>query len=227
MAEPARKRGRPPKARAITNAEWKESLRKPEDISPRGQMGLRLLVHGGMTVKDAAATIGMHPGSLGIIKNSPAGKAYMDSAHKVLENKALQGSALISALSRRAIEIIAETMEDAENPALRLKAAQDIADRAPETAKTQKHHVESFTLSGKDAQAIALAMTESAKAMQSKEYQEIAAGGDFIKTDLAIGSDASDSTDDDVSSHVQEKVKLLLDPVAHPSEDDDWKSGNP
>lgn len=142
--------------------EWQAGLRHPRQLSARARMGLRLLVHTAVpTVKAAAEAVGMTPQALAIVKNSPAGIEYMENAHKILEDKTLEGSVLMDRLGRRAVEVIAGTMEDAGSEALRLKAAQDLADRSSSYSKVQKHQVESFTLSGKDAKEIAAALVDA------------------------------------------------------------------
>lgn len=91
---------------------------------------------------------------------------FMQSAHDHINNTALQTNELIEKLSRRAIEVIGTTMEDASSEALRLKAAIDLADRGPETSKIQKHQVESFSLTSEDARAIAESMVQAASIRQ-------------------------------------------------------------
>jgi excinuclease UvrABC nuclease subunit len=69
-------------------------------------------------------------------------------------------------LSVRAVAKLEETMESASNETLRFKAAQDLADRGPQTSKVQRHQVETWSMSSDDAKAIADAMVESAQIRQ-------------------------------------------------------------
>lgn len=127
-------------------------------------MALRLYVHAAVpTLKAAAAATGLHPRYLAKVSRTPAGMKFMATAHEHINNTALQTNELIEKLSRRAIEVIGTTMEDASSEALRLKAAIDLADRGPETSKIQKHQVESFSLTSEDARAIAESMVSAAR----------------------------------------------------------------
>jgi predicted nucleotide-binding protein len=139
------------------------NAREVEDLSPRVRMALRLYVHGVVKTQIEAARIaGLSNAYFCQVVNSPAGQTYMKSAHNIIEENAHDVNALIKRLSHRAIEVIGGLMEDASKEDIRLRAAQDIADRGDETAKIQKHQVETFTLSGADARAIAESMVQAA-----------------------------------------------------------------
>lgn len=86
----------------------------------------------------------------------------METAHSHINNTALKTNELIEKLSRRAVEVIGTTMEEASSEGLRLKAAIDLADRGSETSKIHKHQVESFTLGAEDARNIAESMVAAA-----------------------------------------------------------------
>ncbi len=94
----------------------------------------------------------------------------MKTAHDHINNTALQTNELIDKLGRRAIEVIGTTMEDGSSEALRLKAAIDLADRAPETSKIHKHQVEGFMLGSEDARAIAESMVAAAAVRQANSH---------------------------------------------------------
>lgn len=136
----------------------------PEDFSPRVKLALRLYVHGVCkTQVDAAKQAGLHPQTFHAILKTPAGKHYMQTAHQLIEQHAHDTNTLIQKLSHRAIEVIGTMMEDAGKEDVRLRAAQDLADRGSETAKIQKHQVESFTLGNADARALAESITMAAQ----------------------------------------------------------------
>lgn len=138
------------------------------DLQPRVRMGLRLFVHCAVpTLREAAEAVGLSPVYLHKMSRTRAGIEFMETAHAMIQQTALTTSALIEKLSRRAIEVIGTTMEDASSEALRLKAAIDLADRGPETSKIQKHQVESFTLGSEDARLIAASMVSAAAVRQA------------------------------------------------------------
>jgi hypothetical protein len=128
----------------------------PESLSPRVKLALRLYVHGVVpTQKAAAEAAGLHPMSFHTVLHTAAGQAYMKTAHELIEQHAHDTNALIQGLSVRAIQVLGTLMEDAGKEDVRLRAAVDLADRGTETAKIHKHQVESFTLAGADARALA------------------------------------------------------------------------
>lgn len=143
------------------------NARQVEDLSPRVRMALRLYVHGAVkTQREAADAAGLNRAYFSSVANSPAGQKYMQSAHNIIEENANDVSTLMRRLSVRAIAVIGGLMEDGTKEETRLRAAQDLADRGPETAKIQKHQVESFTLGTADARAIAESMVAAASIRQ-------------------------------------------------------------
>lgn len=90
-------------------------------------------------------------------------------------------SKVLELLGREAIGRIRGHMNNEDNPAsVQLKAAQDLADRSPETSKTIKHEVASISLSGQDAKEMAAALVESAR---SRERFSHVAEGDFVQVE--------------------------------------------
>lgn len=85
----------------------------------------------------------------------------MENAHQIISKGLTDKHALVQALGMRALQVASVIMEDAPNDGIRLKAAQDLMDRDPDLSKVQKHQVESFTLSGKDAKDLAAALTSA------------------------------------------------------------------
>jgi len=163
------------------------SIVDPEDLSPRMRMGLRMYTIAGVrTKKEAAALAGCSAVQLTNISNSPAGRAFMKSVDSILEDQSLSTSALIEKLSRRAIGVIARTMEHSGSEVLQLKAAQDLADRGQHTSKIQKHQVDSFTIASSDARAIAESMVAAATVRQRFAAQ--VENDDFDR----VGLDAED-----------------------------------
>lgn len=150
-------------------------------LSPAVARALDLWMTGAVTTKKAAAeAVGISPVTLNGNAKSPAGLRYIASAHEAINNRTIDTSVLIEQLSRRAVEVIGGMMEDAEQPALRLKAAIDLADRGKETSKVTKVQTESFSISGRDVDALAKAMVMGARLRD--QFPE-AAEGDFIKVE--------------------------------------------
>lgn len=132
-----------------------------KELSPRVRMALRMYVNAAVpTLGEAARAVGINYNHLALCARSPVGQEFMTTAHEIINDKAAATNVLIEKLGRRALEVIGQTMEDSQSEALRLKAAIDLADRSPETAKSQKLSLEAFTLEGKDAQLLAQALAE-------------------------------------------------------------------
>jgi hypothetical protein len=173
-----------------------EQLQNREELSPRVKMALRMYAHGAVrTLEQAAEATGISYQYLSTVKNFPIGKKFMNAIDEKLSDKSIQTSAIISELGRKAIGKIAGIMEDGEKEEHRLKAAIDLADRAPETSKIQKHQVEAFTLSGKDALALATALTQS---QQVREHYTSVAAGNYDKVG-EIGNASLQETIDGIS----------------------------
>lgn len=102
----------------------------------------------------------------------------MQSAQQILDDKTASTSQIIEQLGRRALDIIGDKMENSKDDKIQLRAAIDLADRAPSTSKVQKIQMESFTLAGKDAKALAEALV-AGKSVNEK-FAHLAEG-DFDK----------------------------------------------
>lgn len=156
-----------------------EYYRNKGKISPATARAIDLLMTGAVkTQKEAAEAVGLSAVSLGMNIRSAAGIQYINSAHEAIRDKTIDTSVLIDKLSRRAVEVIGDLMEDAQKEDIRLRAAIDLADRGKETAKTQKLQVDSFTVSGRDVASLAEAMVAAA---QLRETYAEAATGNYLK----------------------------------------------
>jgi hypothetical protein len=88
----------------------------------------------------------------------------MSEIQEMIQDKAVGMSAILIAAGRKAVGHIAGAMEDEGlHPALRLKAAIDLADRSPEATKVQKHQIEGLSIAGQDAQKLAEALVAGAR----------------------------------------------------------------
>lgn len=142
------------------------------ELSPRVRKAALLYGSGAArTKKEASSMAGLHPCYLSVLRNSGAVQAKIDGANEEIERRVVDMSVLIQRLSERAIGHIAATMEsEVVAPAIRLKAAIDLADRGPETSKTIKHEVQGMALGPADAKMIADAMVRAAEIRQANSH---------------------------------------------------------
>lgn len=137
------------------------------------------------TMKEASAAVGFAPGYLAIANhNDPRVEQVRKEIRDKLTDNSINVAALIEAMGRRALSRINDLMEQDHNYHVALRAAIDLADRAPTTAKTQRHQVNTFSLDGKDALAIAEALVKAADVRQS---YDAAAEGDFVRVVIPEG----------------------------------------
>ncbi len=157
-------------------------------LSPRARMALRMYAHGAVkSIKEAAEIVGMNSSYLTIIANGTPAKTMLESTQQILDDKAMETSVFLNKLGRRGVEVIAGLMENAGSESLQLKAAVDLADRAPDFSKIQKHQVESFTLSGKDVAALAAAIAEGKEVQH--EFKQLTTGNhDHVTPEITDGT---------------------------------------
>jgi len=163
-------------------ADWAEKIRARERISPRQKTALRLWASGAVNTKGEAAKIaGLAPSTFYVTSSpmaqGPLVKSMIEEIDKGINSRTIELSAVVAALSRKALGVVEMLMDGASSEGVRLKAAQDVMDRNPELSKVQRHQVESITLTGQDAQALALALVE---ASESSHHDHRATEGDFI-----------------------------------------------
>jgi len=142
-------------------------------------MAARLYATGACRTKKAASlAAGLHPNYLTMLTSPANGSVpvlrMLNDIDEKIEDQTIETSAIISLLGRKALGKIAHLMNNGSE-GTQLKAAIDLADRAPETSKTQKVQLDSFSLSGQDVKDLAAAMVESAKAQSA--YADVAIHG--------------------------------------------------
>lgn len=149
-----------------------------DTISPRVRLAARLYATGAAkTKKEASEMAGLHPNYLTLLtgaNGSEKVKSLINDVDAMIEDESIATSKIIQRLGRKALGRLANLM-DSENEHVALKAAVDLADRAPETSKTQKIQVESLTLDGTDVRALTQAMLESAR--EREKYSHVAVEG--------------------------------------------------
>lgn len=151
----------------------------PQKLSPAMKIALKAKVLGAAkNNKEAAAISGLHPVYIGAMSNTPLGKGFMAAHEDKVDEKLVETSTLIQLLGREALSKMGGLMRWSQDENIILRAAQDLMDRSQETQKVHRAQIESFSISGKDAQELALAMVESAR--ERSRFVE-AAQGDFVK----------------------------------------------
>lgn len=162
-----------------TNAEWRK-LPHP-NVPPRTKLALKLYVSGAVrTQAEAAAVAGVTQATVSNARRSVEGRAYENTFDAQVQERSVSLSAVIAKLSEKALSVMEEQIDNGSTEDVRFKAAKDILDRNPETSKTNKVQVESFTLAGRDVQALATALAEGRRA---HELDETVAKGDFIRVE--------------------------------------------
>jgi methanogenic corrinoid protein MtbC1 len=154
-------------------------------LNPRVKTALRLHTVGAVkTVKEASRIAGIDRHYMSQLRcRSPLVKAYVKKLEDDIDAGAVNMSSTMQELGRRGVQRIAELMESDEvKDDLRLRAAIDLADRSPETSKTNKLSIESdLTLREGDAKALIAALVEAAQVTQ--EFRKEVEVGDYVKVD--------------------------------------------
>lgn len=164
-------------AAPYSNREWME--REHHFLPPRTKMALKLYVSGAArTQKEAAEVAGVTQATVSNARRSLTGRRYEESFDSQVQERAVSLSAVIAKLSEKALGVMEEQITNGSSEDVRFKAAKDILDRNPETSKTNKVQVESFTLSGRDAKELAMALAEG---RATSVLDQEAMGGDFVK----------------------------------------------
>lgn len=153
-----------------------------QSLSPRVKLAARLYVTGLANKKQAAEAAGIHPAYFTALTNvNEPTRRLISQLDEELMSETVNMNKVLTVLSRRAIGKIA-TLMDSSKEEISLKAAQDLADRGPETQKVQRMEVTAFSLDGRDVQALAEALVESARTKE--QYRDIAINGLVEVTDV-------------------------------------------
>lgn len=166
--------GRP---RRGVRADHSSSPLRHIEPSPRVRVACILYASGQARSKREAATLaGVNHYYFNMLTNqSEPTKRLISSVQEMIEDETITTSQLLQRLSRKAIGKIAQLM-DTGSEQTQLKAAQDLADRNPESSRTSKLQVDGgLTIATADAQALAAAMVESAR--DADRYAAVASEG--------------------------------------------------
>ena len=163
-----------------TNAEWRAREEHPF-IPPRTKLALKLYVSGAArTQREAAEVAGVSSATVSNARRSLAGQAYEDNFDSQVSERSMSLSALIVKLSEKALYVMETQIENGSTEDVKFKAAKDILDRNPETSKTNKVQVESFSLSSRDAKELAAALVEGR--LSDERFKDLE-HEDFVKVE--------------------------------------------
>jgi len=143
-------------------------------------MAARLYASGAVPTKKAACeAVGLSPSYLTVMNGNPEVNAILNEVDRAISDKAISLSQLIALMARKAASRVNELI-GSQNEHIALKASSDILDRTPETSKTFKATITSWSLDSGDARELAKALVESARV---KEQHLAIAAGDFVRVD--------------------------------------------
>lgn len=170
---------------------WRHPTRNEyvQDMEPsvRVRRGLWLYLSGACpTKREASMAAGLHPNTLTIMMNgSEPTKRLAATIQERIEDQAEDMSTLMRVVGRKAVSRLLTLMDTSGSERIQLEAARDLADRSPETQKSQRIEVADLTLGGQDAKAIAAALVESARA--SAAFGDVARDG-LVEIQDAVAS---------------------------------------
>lgn len=149
-----------------------ETLRRVK-LSARMRLAARFYATGAAPTKKAAAlAAGIHPAyftTMSVV--NPEVSRMIGDIDTQINDQSIALSKIVAIIARRAAGKINQLI-DSPNEHIALKASSDILDRNPETSKTIKATVTSFSLDGQDAKEIAAAMVEAARVKE--QFREMA-----------------------------------------------------
>lgn len=154
-----------------------------KEPSPRVKLAAQLYGAGIVkTQAEASRAAGLSPNYLSTLMNNDRVRQLVTEAHTSIVDKTEDIQLALKELGRKGLKTIEAIMEDTQGvlPAVRLKAAIDLADRSNETTKIQKHQITSFSLDGDDVMALSKALVESSRT-QERYRHEVQA--DFVRID--------------------------------------------
>lgn len=144
-------------------ARQKETLSRVKS-TPRTRLAARLYASGIMNQQEAAKAAGLTANYLCMLKNS-GNKDVNDIIARVdaeMSKEVVDMMEVKRILAHRALRNLGALMENGEKEEIRFKAAQDLADRHSDTAKTQQVDVRGMMVKG-DAKELAMALVEAAR----------------------------------------------------------------
>lgn len=137
-------------------------------VSPRVRLAAKLYATGATKTKaEASRLAGLNPNTLTVLSGrygNPKVRMLLQDLERKIEAGTIETAQALQVLSKRAVLKMAQLMEYSDRQDIQLKAATELADRCPDTQKTQQIQATTFTLGSDDAREIAKALVESAQA---------------------------------------------------------------
>lgn len=193
--EAAPGRGRPNRSgRSWPN--WRSAATRVGPYSPRVRSAMQLYESGLVPTKGRAAqAVGLAPATLyAATARSVMGEkqdAVLSPIRRAVQEHIVETiTQKLKRVSEEAVDTLSDLMHYSEKEGIRLRAAIDLADRGPETAKIQKHQVESISLTGKDVERLRAGIVEAAR-IRSRVEVPIDEHGNLIRVPVDTLPDES------------------------------------
>lgn len=141
-----------------------KEIRRKVKSTPRTRLAARLYASGLHNQKEASRIAGLHPNYLGMLKTSgnPEVNDIIARVDAEMAKDVIDMNTVKRILAQRALRNLGHLMENGEKEEIRFKAAQDLADRHSDTAKTQQVDVRGMMVKG-DAKELAAVLVEAAR----------------------------------------------------------------
>lgn len=150
-------------------------------------MAARLYASGAVPTKRAACeAVGLSPTYLSVLDSAgnEVTNRIQDEIQRAISDETVSLSRVIALMSRKAAKRMGELV-DSQNEHVAVKASSDLLDRNPESSKTFKSSITSFSLDKMDVKELAASLVAAARI---KEQFGPVAAGDFVKVE--VDSDA-------------------------------------
>ena len=145
-------------------------------------------------------------------------RRVQDDIERAIEDQTVSLSRVIAMASRKAAKTINKLM-DSSNEHIQLKASSDILDRNPETSKTVKAQVSSFSIDSADVAEIAKALVETARIKE--RLRDVDAKRDFVQVEVTSGAEeisGAGPSDTPGDKQVGAETSSTVSPVSDRSE---------
>ena len=149
-------------------------------------MAARLYASGAVPSKRAACrAVGLNEHYLSILSASGNREVntLMSQVDREIEDETVALSRVLALVSREAAKRMRELIQS-DNEHVALRASSDVLDRNPESSKTFKASVTTWSLDSEDARALAKALVDGAKI---KEQFLPVASTNFVRVDTEVG----------------------------------------
>lgn len=171
----------------------------------RVRMAARLYASGAVRSKrDACRTMGLTDAYLSMLDaaGNEITRRIQSDVEDAIRDDSVALSKVIAKLSRKALNKINFLIES-DNEHVALKAATEVLDRNPETSKTFKATVSTFSLDTNDAKAMASAIVEAARV---RERFLLQSAKDFVKVEDVDGTQNADVSKGDAGNHEERQT---------------------